>query len=271
MLDVKFACAPILWRGVPFEQIAREAADIGFDGIEAPVRRYRDNIDDLRRILGETGLSVAGAYVGGYYVDPQRRNDEILAAVEAARLLEQVGGRYLISAPDGLKKERKAYGLAEYRAFCGALDEIGKRAADYGVTQVFHNHAWTFIESRLEVDIVCEYTDPRYLKMGFDTGHLYLGWADPVEVVEAYAERVAYLHFKDVRGRATDQPGKATVEDCWVELGAGEVDLAGIVRALDRRGYAGWLSYEQDRTTKTPKESATESLAHARNLVRSVS
>jgi len=267
MLNVKIGCQPILWKNTPLEQVAREIADIGFDGIETPVRLYKDRMDDLKRLLEETGLAVSAVFTGGYYIDPATREEEIRRVVETAKLLPGLGCTTLISAPGGLRKDRKAYSLAEYRAFCQALNEVGRRVADLGVTQVFHNHAWTLIETWLEVDIVCEYTDPRYLKMGFDTGHLYLGWADPVEVLRTYADRVAYLHLKDVRGRADHWASLKSDEGCWVELGAGEVDLAGILRVLGEHGYSGWLTYEQDRTAKTPRQSATESLAHLKTLL----
>jgi inosose dehydratase len=267
LLTVKYAAAPILWKGVSFEEIAREVAQIGFDGIEASVGKYRDNVDGLRKILGDNGLALASTYTSGYYMDPATREDEIRAVVEIAKLLPEFGCHTMISAPQGLRKERKAYSLWDYRTLCEALNEIGRRIADFGVKQVYHNHAWTVMETRLEVDILCAYTDPRYLSMGFDTGHLYLGWADPVEMVREYGARGAYLHFKDARGRADQWPLMGKDEGVWCELGAGEVDLAGIVRELDRINWQGWLSYEQDKTTKTPRESAIESLAFAKNLV----
>jgi len=267
MLDVKIGAQPILWKNTPLEAVAREAAELGYDGIEAPVAAYRDRPDDLRRLLDETGLEVCGTFTGGYFIDPATREAEIRNVVETAKLLPQFGCTTLISAPGGLRKDRKAYSLWEYRSFCEALNEIGRRVADFGVTQVFHNHAWTLIETRLEVDLLCEHTDPRYLKMGFDTGHLHLGWADPVEVMEAYGDRVAYLHIKDACGRADYWDGIKNDEGCWVELGAGEVDLAGIIRVLDQHNFTGWLCYEQDNSQKPARESAALSIAHLKKLL----
>jgi inosose dehydratase len=267
MLDVKFGCQPILWKEGTFENIAREIADIGYDGIEAPVGAFRGKEDELRSIRDETGLEVASTYTGANYMDPTTRSDEIDAAVEIGKMLPQFGCNVMISAPSGLTKDRKAYTLWEHRAFAEAMNEIGRRLADVGVTQVFHNHAWTTHETRLELDLLLANTDPRYLSMGFDTGHLQLGWADPVEMFQLYGDRVKYVHFKDCNGRADIWDAIKNDEDCWTELGNGEVDLAGIVAELDRRDYTGWLTYEQDSSKKPARESATESLAHARKLV----
>jgi len=270
MLEVKIGAQPILWKDTPFDQVAREISDIGFDGIEAPVGAYRGKEDELRRVLEDTGLALASTYTAGYYMDPATRRDEIDAAVSIARMLPQFGCSVMVSAPHSTRKDRKAYTLWEHRAYAEALNEIGRRIAEFGVVQVFHNHAWTTHETRLELDILLENTDPRYVKMGFDIGHLHLGWADPVEMCRLYGTRVAYMHFKDCRGRADLWDAIKNDEDCWVELGRGEVDLAGVLAALERVNFKGWLTYEQDRTKKTARESATESLAHLRQLLKRV-
>lgn len=270
MLNVRFAAAPILWRGVEFGAIAKEVAEIGFDGIEASVGSYREDKEALRRLLSETGLALASTYTSGYYMDPANREEEIRAVVETARLLPEFGCYTMISAPQGLRKDRKAYSLWEYRTLFEALNEIGRRIADFGVTQVYHNHAWTVLETRLEVDLLCEHTDPRYLKMGFDTGHLYLGWADPVEMIRLYGDRVAYLHFKDARGRADQWTLLGKDDDVWCELGAGEVDLVGIVKELNPPNCELRLTYDQDKTRKTPRQSPTESLQYAKKLVAEI-
>ena len=267
MLDVKIGAQPILWKNMSFEEVAKEIAEIGFDGVEAPVASFKGREDELKRILGETGLELASTYTGGCYMDPATRNDEIAAVVEIAKMLPQFGCHTIISAPSGLKKDRKAYTLWEHRTFAEAMNEIGRRIADFGVTQVFHNHAWTTHETRLELDLLLEHTDPQYLKMGFDTGHLRLGWADPVEMFKLYGDRVAYVHFKDSCGRADVWDAIKNDEDCWVELGKGEVDLAGVLAELSRRDYKGWLTYEQDRSKIPAREAATISLAHAKKLV----
>ena len=271
MLDVKFGAQPILWKNMSFEEVAHEIADIGFDGIEAPVGAYRDNLDELRRILDETGLELASTYTAGYYMDPATREQEIETNVQIAKILPEFGCHTMISAPQGLQKDRKAYTLAEHRMFADALNELGKRIAEFGVTQVFHNHAWTTHETRLELDLLLENTDPQYLSMGFDTGHLRLGWADPVEMFQLYGDRVAYVHIKDSCGRADVWDAIKNDEDCWVELGRGEVDLAGVIAELDKLNYTGWLTYEQDRSKIPPRQAAEDSLTFARKLVADVS
>ena len=42
----------------------------------------------------------------------------------------------------------------------------------------------------------------------------------------------------------------------FVELGAGIIDIDGVLEALDAAGYDGWIMLEQDTTWRPPAESA---------------
>ena len=55
----------------------------------------------------------------------------------------------------------------------------------------------------------------------------------------------------------------------FCELGDGGVDFPGVLQALDRIGYAGWIVVEQDVLPGmgTPRESARRNLDYIRDLV----
>ena len=59
-----------------------------------------------------------------------------------------------------------------------------------------------------------------------------------------------------MRSGALDGLGHAIRERLFTELGAGCLDLDGVVAALAERDYAGWLMVEQDSTWLPPSESA---------------
>ena len=50
--------------------------------------------------------------------------------------------------------------------------------------------------------------------------------------------------------------GEAVDERIFTELGAGSLDLLGVLRILDGRGYDGWLMVEQDSSWSPPSEAA---------------
>jgi sugar phosphate isomerase/epimerase len=97
-----------------------------------------------------------------------------------------------------------------------------------------------------------------------DLGRLVAGGGDPVEAIGRYGPLVTHVHLKDVdaavlaRLRAGEVVGlgDAVRNRIFTELGHGAVDLDGVLRALDRIGYSGWLMVEQDSTWLRPSEAA---------------
>jgi len=75
---------------------------------------------------------------------------------------------------------------------------------------------------------------------------------------------VTHIHLKDVdsdvldRLRAGSIPGQnaAIRARLFTELGAGVVDLNGVLAVAAARDYDGWLMVEQDSTWGPPSESA---------------
>ena len=75
------------------------------------------------------------------------------------------------------------------------IDETEKVAAEYGLTQVVHPHVNTLIETDDEFERFLD-NSPRTFCL--DTGHLFIGDADPVAIAEQHADRVGLVHIKDV-------------------------------------------------------------------------
>src|SRR5438094_5997237 len=134
------------------------------------------------------------------------------------------------------------------------LTEIGKRTADLGVPLGYHNHMGTIGEKPDAVDRILEAADPRYVKLELDVAHYHQGGGDPVRAIRRYAERLLFLHLKDVEPTAGGQQPYR-----FVELGRGKVNLTGVVEALKDVKFRGWLIVELDAVpdnARTPKESA---------------
>ncbi len=254
-MNAKVSANPIVWGRIDFPEIAKEIAEAGYEGVEAPVPGYLDNLDDLdklRSIVDKYGLKVSSAYCGVSFLDKAKREDEIKRVLEVAEALKKFDCDIVLIASGGVRKPEGGHPMEEYKAFTAGCNEVGKRCKDIGVTAAFHNHAWTLIETKKEVDILCEMTDPDLLKMAFDTGHLALGGADPVETFDKYADRIAYVHLKDLREDADKYEWGAK----FMDLGEGYLDLMGVKKVLDRINFDGWICWELDVTTHIPLESA---------------
>jgi len=106
-----------------------------------------------------------------------------------------------------------------------------------------------------ELDQILAATDPRYAKLELDVAHYFQGGGDPVKAIHKYSDRLLFLHIKDVE-KVTGDPKK---NYRFVELGRGEVDLPGVMKALHEVKFTGWAIVELDDVpdkSRTPKECA---------------
>lgn len=161
------------------------------------------------------------------------------------------------------------------------LDRLAGAAAERGVLAVLHPHVGTMVETSDEVDRVLSGSS---IQLCLDTGHLMIGGTDPLALARQVPGRIAHAHLKDVDAKlaAAVQAGTLTYTDAvrsgmYTPLGAGDVDIAGIVTALRSNGFDGWFVMEQDTilaeepTDEGPIGDVRASVSYMRNLPRSVS
>jgi inosose dehydratase len=146
------------------------------------------------------------------------------------------------------------------------LNELGKIAGDAGMEIGIHPHVNTIVETPAEIDMIMELTDPNYVGMAPDTGHIQLGGGDPVEIIKKYSNRLCYFHLKDVAGKFERPNFGPNIR----EMGKGEVDFPAVMNVLKEIEYKGWLNVEQDYTEMTPLESATESMGYINKIMKPI-
>ncbi len=144
------------------------------------------------------------------------------------------------------------------------LHDLARDVSAAGARFAFHPHAGTFVETPAEVARLVASTDPALVPLCLDVGHYLVGGGDPVDALRRYGSRVTHVHLKDVDGAvlAALRDGRlggfddAVRARLFTELGAGVLDVDGVIDALDARGYDGWLMVEQDSCWGPPSESA---------------
>ena len=163
-----------------------------------------------------------------------------------------------------------------WRVFAEGADLAARRVMDEtGLRTVMHHHTGTWIETPAETARLMEMTDPEYLGLVFDTGHWAFGGGDPLAGIAAFAERIWYVHFKDhdpevaAQSRVQEWDGPQSVgAGIFPELGRGDVDFPGVLKALGEIGYDGWIVVEQDVLPGLgkPLESATRNREYLRSI-----
>jgi inosose dehydratase len=273
---------PILWNNVDVaelrlgtgaEAILDDIARTGYDGTQLGLGFPEGS--ELRHVLAIRDLRLAEVYAS----IPATVDGPTPAAIddcrERLRLLVDGGGEVLCIAFDG-SPDRDAYaGRAEdpstprltdagWAATIELLETIAAETRAGGARIAFHPHAGTYIETPSEVERLAVSIAADVLPFCLDVGHYTVGGGDPLEALRRYGERVGHVHLKDVdpevlgglREARVAGFGAAIRARLFTELGAGVIDLDGILGVLAERRYAGWLMVEQDSGWPPPAESA---------------
>jgi inosose dehydratase len=215
-------------------------------------------------MVRDAGLSVSGHYFSGPFLDPAKKDELFRLAKEKFDSLKVFGARNLVVGPPAPPSGGDRMEAIARMAL--VVNELGRRAAAEGIAVGLHPHLNTLVETPEETGRLFELTDPKFVGLALDTGHYYLAGGDPVKALARHGSRLNYLHFKD----AVRPFKRPDFFPNLRELGKGEVDFPGVMRALKTLTYSGWIDVEQDFTSTTPRESCKTSMAYALSVLNKV-
>lgn len=206
---------------------------------------------ELTTMLSGYGLSCVGGFVPVLLHDAGHDPlDELRGPLES--LVAAGADVVVLAASTGAEgyDSRPQLDDAQWATLFANLDRIGEVVAARGLTATLHPHVGTMVETRDDVDRVLAGSS---IPLCLDTGHLLIGGTDPLALTLQVPERIKHAHLKDVNLElaAKVQSGEMTYTEAvaagmYVPLGAGDVDIAGIVKTLQDNGYDGWYVMEQD-------------------------
>jgi inosose dehydratase len=258
---VKIAGAPISWGvcEVPGwgyqltpQRVLAEMNDVGLAATElGPEGFLPSDPGELTALLDSYGLRCVGTFAPVVLHDAG--HDPVPDIAGPLDALVACGASVLVLAAatgtDGYDS-RPTLDDAQWTILLGNLDRLAAAAAEKGVLAVLHPHVGTMVETRSDVDRVLAGSQ---IKLCLDTGHLLIGGTDPLQLAREVPDRIAHAHLKDVDAAvaARVQAGELTYTDAvrdgmYTPLGAGDIDIAGIVTALRSNGFDGWFVIEQD-------------------------
>lgn len=284
--NIRWSMGWILWRdfkgqSISISEAVQNLKDLGLDGIEYTPRKdelakFGFTREQFRDLLIENKLSVSGNYFGGDFHDPEKHDDILSAFKNTLENLKFYNAKTVVIGPPGRGNwsdplHNTGNGNEneipdKIKRMAPFLNELGKIATDSGMQIGIHPHVNTIVEKPDEIDLILDLTDPEYVKMAPDTGHIFLGGGNVVEIVRKYKNRLNYFHLKDAAG-LFDRPNFGPN---LRELGKGGVDFPEIMKILKEIQFSGWLNVEQDFTSLTPLESATESITYINRTLKPI-
>jgi inosose dehydratase len=260
----RIAGAPISWGvdGSPGwghlmnrDRVMQEMVDVGLRATELGPDGYLPlEADELVQYVGQYGLTVVGGFVPAVLYRPDLLDEQLAYARRAAHQLAAGGAKILVLGPATAQAGYdQSFDLDsdEWKAFFANLERLRDVVADEGLGTALHPHWGMVIEKADHIDRFLNSCD---VDMCLDTGHVFLGGADPAAIAKDAASRVSHVHLKDVDGEFAErvQSGElafrqGTIDGMFTALGKGAVDIAGVIRNLESAGFSGWYVLEQDK------------------------
>ncbi len=244
---------------LPTRRVLKEMSDLGFTVTElgAPGFLPQDP-SAVKALLGEFGMTLLGGFSPIEAHLASTREAALDHARATARLLADSGATLFISAivMDADWSIPRELSVDEHRNLIATLGLVDEICAEYGLLQVLHPHVQTLVETADDVNRILDTCDVSWC---LDTGHLAIGGIDPVEFAKNAVERVGHVHLKDVRldmvpavlNREVSLL-EATQAGLFTQLGQGDVDIAGVIQALEAADYRGVYVIEQDMAITGP-------------------
>ena len=280
---VKLGIAPIAWTNddLPdlggentFEQCVSEMALAGFTGSEVG-NKYPKDPDILKKALELRGIEICNQWFSSFLLTKPFEEVEKEFRAQLAFLKTMGAGIIGVSeqshSVQGMQDtpifgHKYVMNDAEWDIFCKGLNRLGKIAADeYEICLTYHHHMGTVVQDEDEVERMMEETDKKYVSLLFDTGHFKYCGADPLKMVQKYADRIKHVHLKDIRPEVVEKVKKEDLsflegvrQGTFTIPGDGCIDFEPIFRVLEENGYEGYMvvEAEQDPAKANPLEYA---------------
>jgi inosose dehydratase len=256
---------------VGWQQYLDEIAQAGYLWTElGPSGFLPQDPPRLRDELDARGLRLCGGTIfAGLHRGAEALDEAIEACGRESRLLTALGARHLVLLPEQYTDMHTgtavqsgdidpggggSAGSEQWKNLTTGYDRLGRYLAEeFGVDLVFHPHADTHVDTQERVERFLADTDPRYVNLCLDTGHISYCFGDNIAIIERFPDRIRYVHLKQVdpavreRVRAEKlSMAEAVPLGVMVEPPYGEPDMPPLLDALARLDTDLFTVVEQD-------------------------
>lgn len=281
MSKIIYGIAPIGWRNddIPeigkentYKQILSDAKIAGFDGTEIG-GCYPHDAKELNKELELRDMRVAAQWYSSFII--RDGIEKVAKDFETfCEFLEDVHADVAVVSEQtysvqGTKKSvysEKPYFTKEEMAKLGeGLDVLGEIANKHNLKLAYHHHMGTGVQTLEEVDALMAITDPKKVHLLFDVGHIYVSDGEVMPLLEKHFNRIAHVHFKDVRDDLMAECRKKDLSfldsflaGMFTVPGDGDTDFRPVYNYLTENNYDGWIiiEAEQDPKVANPLEYA---------------
>jgi inosose dehydratase len=260
------------------KQIMSEIALSGFKGTQgAP--KFPGDVNVLKKDLETRGLTISEPWVGTFFTigaaqesyDILQQQIEFMDNFDSDIIVVAELGGAVHQQPIDPIANRPILTDAQWKLLTDGLNELGKRANAAGKVLCYHPHVGTGVATVADIDRLMENTDPAYVHLLLDTGHISYAmaredsavgiFAEPLEVAKKYKDRIKHVHMKNIRedkltnavssGESFLNAIRSGVFTVPGDLATGAIDFEPILQELANVNYKGWLMVEAEQDPNT--------------------
>ena len=169
-----------------------EAARAGYEWIElGPYGYLPTDPGELRDALDQHGLKVTAGTVFEHLHRPDSWEHVASQVSDVAGLAKAVGAEYVVVIPSMWRDDVTGEEVEPYELDAEAWnrkiqgnDRLGKLILEeYGLHVVYHPHADSHIDNNAAIERFLDNTDPQYVNLCLDTGHLSYCGGDNLDLI----------------------------------------------------------------------------------------
>ena len=202
---------------------------------------------DIKRLFEEKGLALSSICAHANLLDPTAPSrygtSQIIKAVKMAGA---IGVKHVITA-EGEPRTSFGKNLTTGEAIFSIAEKLYeplKFAEDYGVKILIEPHGHITDSVKLMGEVL-DRCNSEVLGINLDTGNLWLGGGEPLEMIAKFGSKIEHVHWKDLPPEMVAKRG--TQFGCGMSLtalGDGVIDIEAIYNALVKIGFDGYSTLE---------------------------
>ncbi|ODT42710.1 MAG: hypothetical protein ABS62_02225 [Microbacterium sp. SCN 70-200] len=225
-------------------------AAAGYTGIElfdGNLLPFEESMDEFTAAARGAGLEVVGVYSGGHFIYRDAHADELARFDRSIALASAAGARHYVVGGGAIRSTGRRE--EDFVVAGELLSTVADRARAVGLVPSYHPHLGSLAQTPEQIDALFAATS---IGLCADVAHIAAGGGDAAAVITKYADRLDYLHLKDVD----------LATNAFLPLGEGDLDLAAVIDAAVAAGYDDWVTVELDGYPGDQAAAAARSLAY---------
>lgn len=235
-VPIQFSVFTKPWPTLPLSELGKKIADLGFDGIELPVRPGFQVEPENVAALPQAARTLAGFGLKIYSIAGPTDKATVAACAETGVAIGYTPTiRIMARIPDGTNYlDAEAQLRAEYEALLPLLEK-------YHVQIGIQNHCGRYVPHALGLRRLVEGFDPARIGIVWDAAHNALQGEPPGFALDIVWSHLCMVNLKNAFWRQTNGPEAEWAEWTWYWT-SGRYGLASwpqVVEELKRRDYSG--------------------------------